>query len=556
MLVADLLQILDSVAPAALAESWDNAGLLVGDERAPVRRVLVALELTEAVFDEALAAGCDTILTHHPLLFSPLRTLVESRPRERLVRRLIADHMTLIACHTNLDSAAGGIADIAGEALGLQGMQPLQMSAAGWYKLVGFIPASAVEAVAAAVFAVGGGGIGNYKDCAFAAEGTGWFTPLPGSDPTVGEIARPERTPEVRWETVVPRSRLGAAVRAFVQNHPYEEPAFDIYPVEDVLPRVGVGRVGTLPKAMSVGELSAFVKTVFELERVAFSGDADRGVSLVGILPGSGRSWVDQAPGQCEVLITGDLSYHMGEQAGERGLSLIDTSHGDLEWWAFRRWAAGLAELVGREGVTLLESRSWKGPWSEVKAPPVDAVRPITPESQSASASGAARVVTGTGLPEGRVRLWIDGGSRGNPGPSAIGVVVEDAAGAELRTIGRFIGICTNNVAEYQALLTGLQVAAELGAEEVEVASDSELLVRQMRGQYKVKNEGLRPLYQEAQHRAAGFRSLTIRHVERRQNSKADALVNMALDEEAKTIAEPHPGEQGKPLDEPPRTGL
>lgn len=555
MLIADLQQILDSVAPAALAEPWDNVGLLVGDERAPVRRVLVALELTEAVLDEALAAGCDTILTHHPLLFAPLRTLVESRPRERLVRRVIADHMTLIACHTNLDSAAGGLAEIAGEALGLQHMQPLQMSAAGWYKLVGFIPVSAVEAVAAAVFAAGGGGIGNYKDCAFSSEGTGWFTPLPGSDPSVGEISRPERTPEVRWETVVPRSRLGAAVRAYVQNHPYEEPAFDIYPVEDVLPRVGLGRVGTLPKAMAVGELAALVRTVFELERVAFSGDADRSVSVVGILPGGGRSWVDQAPGQCEVLITGDLSYHMGEQAGERGLSLIDTSHGDLEWWAFRRWAAGLAELIGREGVTLLESRSWKGPWSQVKAPPVTAARPAAPGSQSATGAETA-AATRARLPEGRVRLWIDGGSRGNPGPSAIGVVVEDATGAELQTIGRAIGMCTNNVAEYQALLTGLQVAAELGAQEVEVASDSELLVRQMRGEYKVKNEGLRPLYQEAQHRAAGFRSFTIRHVERRQNSRADALVNLALDEEAKTVAEPHPGEQGRPLDEPPRAGL
>ncbi len=169
MLVADLRNVIEKLAPAMLAQPGDNSGLLVGDERASVCRILVALELTGPVLDEALAGGYDTVLTHHPLLFAPVRSLVESHSRERLLRRLVEEHMTLFACHTNLDSAPGGLADIAGDALGLQGMVPLEPAAAGWYKLVGFVPADAVEAVAAAVFATGAGGIGNYKDCAFAA---------------------------------------------------------------------------------------------------------------------------------------------------------------------------------------------------------------------------------------------------------------------------------------------------------------------------------------------------------------------------------------------------
>ena len=555
MLVADLLSLLEGLAPARFAESWDNVGLLVGDERAMVRRMLVALELTEPVLEEALASGCDTVLTHHPLLFSGLRTLVESRPRERMVRRLISEHVTLIACHTNLDSAEGGIAEIAAAALGLQDMRPLEFAQAGWCKLVGFVPESAVDDVAAAVFAAGGGGIGNYKDCAFSTDGSGWFTPLPGSDPTVGEISRPERTPEVRWETVIPKGKVGKAVRAFVQSHPYEEPAFDIYPVEDVLPRVGLGRVGRLSRPMTVGDLSVQVKRVFELDRVLYSGDAAREVSLVGILPGSGHSWVDNVPGQCEVLITGDLSYHNGEQATERGYSLIDTPHGGLEWWAFKVWGERLGATLREKGVALSLAREWRPPWTLVEesngivtaAPDALIAQPAPRAAESkpavAEASGEVAAPARIGqaehdrvahVPVAHVRAWIDGGSRGNPGPSAIGVVVEDAEGTTVQLVAQTIGIQTNNVAEYRALLAALEVAERVGAERVEITSDSELLVKQMRGEYKVKNEGLRPLYEEASERAREFKRFSVRHVERKENAKADALVNKALDEQQK----------------------
>ena len=266
MLVTDLQSVLERLAPASLAQPGDNSGLLVGDEKAAVRSILVALELNDTVLDEALAAGCDTVLTHHPFLFTPFRSLVESRSRERLLRRLVAEHMTLIACHTNLDAAPGGLAQIAGEALGLRDMVPLEFAGAGWYKVVGFVPADSADLVAAAVFAAGAGGIGGYKDCAFAAEGTGWFTPMPGSQPAVGEVSRPERAPEVRWETVVPRGRLTGALRAYVGAHPYEEPAFDVYPVEDVLPRVGLGRVGTLPAPLAVGARAELVAAPVETE--------------------------------------------------------------------------------------------------------------------------------------------------------------------------------------------------------------------------------------------------------------------------------------------------
>jgi dinuclear metal center YbgI/SA1388 family protein len=372
VLVADLLCVLERLAPAHLAQPWDNSGLLVGDKAAQVKRVLAALELSDEVLAEAVAGSHDVVLTHHPLLFSPVRSLVESHPRERLLRALVAKDMSLIACHTNLDAAPGGLAEIAGEALGLRAMVPLEPAAAGWFKVVGFVPAEVLEAVAAAAFAAGAGGIGDYQDCAFASEGKGWFTPLPGSHPVVGQVSRPERAPEVRWETVVPRGRLAAVVRAFVAAHPYEEPALDIYPLEDVLPRVGLGRAGALAEQTSVRILAETAARVYELPAASWSGNGDLKVRRVAILPGSGRGAVERVAGQCDALITGDLGYHDAELAADKGMALITAPHGDLEWWAFKRWVQGLAGWLATSGVEISVSRQWRSAWSQVEglAPP------------------------------------------------------------------------------------------------------------------------------------------------------------------------------------------
>jgi dinuclear metal center YbgI/SA1388 family protein len=518
MLVADLEAILEKLAPRALAEPGDKCGLLVGDRKATAKRILVALELTEPVLAEAIAGGHDTVLTHHPLLFSPLISLVESRPRERMVRELIRRRMNLLAHHTNLDSAEHGLAAIAADALGLESVTPLRRSPAGWYKLVGFVPPYAVETVASAVFAAGAGGIGDYEGCAFSAEGRGWFTPSPDARPAVGQLGIPERTPEVRWETVLPRNRMAAGVTAYISAHPYEEPAVDVYPVEDVLTRTGLGRQGTLARETTVAELAARAAALFELDACSWSGDGARTARRVGVLPGSGRSLLQEASG-LDVLITGDLGYHDADRAEELGLALINAPHGRLEWWCLRRWTERLrADLAGSE-VVVDTSSAWGSPWN----------------AASGGGAPAGHGAAGNGVEAGKGphRLRVDGGSRGNPGPGAIGVVLEDADGRVLETVSRAIGVCTNNVAEYRALLAGLEIALVAGTEELEVMADSELLVRQLRGEYKVKNAGLKPLYEEAQGWLRRFRRVSIRHVRREENAEADRLVNKALDEAA-----------------------
>jgi len=508
--IAELIGLFDKVAPLSLAQPGDNSGLLVGDPRAKVERILVALEANAAVLDEAAALGCNTVVTHHPLLFSPKRSLVEERPQEKLVRRIIKKGQNLIALHTNVDSARGGLADIAASALGLTGTAPLEPFPVAWVKLVGFIPPENVQTVAQAVFRAGAGRIGDYLDCAFSAEGQGWFRPGEGAHPYVGEVGRSEQVSEVRWETVVPRHRLREVITSYVAAHPYEEPVFDVYPVENVLPRVGLGRLGSLDRPMSLVQLVERVVETFGCVDVAYCGESDMAVTRVAVLPGSGRSLLEAAAGRAEVLITGDLGHHDAEKAQAMGLALIDMPHGHWEWWAFQRWAKEQAQMLSAQGVELLISQAWASPW------------------RGLSSSDAVRNVS---APAGAVRAWIDGGSRGNPGLAAIGVVIEDSTGQELETRAEVIGTTTNNVAEYRALLAALELAEKRGANELEVYSDSELLVKQLRGEYRVKSQLLRPLHDEVLRRIRQFSRFLIMHVPREANGRADALVNKALDE-------------------------
>lgn len=516
MLARELLQKLDELAPFRLAEPWDNVGLLVGDPERDIRSVLVSLELTAPVLEEVLAGGYGAIVTHHPFLFSPVRSLVENEPRQGMLRRLVSENIALFACHTNLDAAKGGLADILAEALDLEHVQPLARTLQNWVKLVGFIPRDALDGVSAAVFAAGAGEIGEYSGCAFAAEGQGWFTPGEKARPAVGEALRSERVPEVRWETVVPRSRLAAAVSAFIQAHPYEEPAFDIAPVEDVAVRTGLGRVGTVKGEARLDTLAARAAAVLGLGSVHFAGAADSPVRRVAVIPGSDASTIEDAAAAADVLITGDLRYHDADRAAALGLCLVDVPHAACEAWAFARWAERLAEVLRPAGVGLAAADAWRPAWN------------ITREGTSDVQLGLFGETTADAE---TLRVRVDGGARGNPGPAAIGVVLEDGDGRVIAEIGRCLGIATNNVAEYTALLAGLEAAVAHGARRLEVLSDSELLVKQINGQYKVRNEGLRELHEQAKAALAAFERVLVRHVPREENAAADGLVNRALDE-------------------------
>lgn len=534
MRISDLLRVLDELAPFSLAESWDNCGLLIGDESARTDRILVALELTEPVVEEAVTGGFQTIITHHPVFFAPVRRLVESDTKQKLVRSTVRAGLNVVACHTNLDSARGGLADVVAEALSLRNAIPLSMAHANWYKFVGFVPPDSVAAVADAVFAAGAGTIGDYDECAYATEGAGWFTPGVRANPTVGRKGQAERAVETRWETVVPRSLLEAVLRAFAAAHPYEEPAFDVYPLEDRMARVGLGRVGDLTSPCSVEDLALRAANAFGLQTPVIGGYVKSEVTRVAVVPGSGCSLLAEAARMADVLITGDVGYHDAETARDIGLAVIVLPHGEFEWGAMRRWAGVLGQHLPQREVSLVLSEAWRPPWTVARSEGSGGRSAIVPGARSSTGSAplpdaveASPLAVAGGT---RAKAWIDGGSRGNPGPSAIGVVLEDEAGRVAEEIGYVIGMGTNNVAEYRALLKAFDMAEKHGFRELEIFSDSELLVRQMHGEYRVKNEALKELYAEARLRADGFARVEIRHVCREENIRADFLVNEALD--------------------------
>jgi dinuclear metal center YbgI/SA1388 family protein len=546
-LVEDLEQVLERLAPRAYAEAWDNSGRLVGRRGSLVERVLLALDLTEEVVVEATNDGFQAILTHHPLIFAPLRRVTDQDRLGLLVTQLINADITLVAAHTNLDSAPGGLNDIATEALGLLDTRPLVPAQAGWKKLVGFVPPSTLEDVSRAVFDAGAGTIGAYRECAFATDGHGTFLPSEGAHPQVGRVGRTEQVEEARWETVVPASRVAACVRAYVDAHPYEEPAFDVYPLEDVAIRGGMGRVGSPAVRLSLVSLAETVAECFGLPRVTYAGDPERLIDRVALVTGSGGGLIEEASAVADVLITGDLRYHDADRAADLGMALIVVPHDHLESWALRRWAPTLREALKPWGVEVAYSKNGRSPWRQAHAvvrskngqtlDEDDRVVRLFDLQEAYEGSEGAEVTTPVPAKEATQEadpetyvLRVDGGSRGNPGPSAIGVVLEDAQGNVVEELGARIGHATNNVAEYQALLTGVETALDRGVRRLRILSDSLLLVRQLRQEYKVKNEGLKGLYFQARALISQFERVEIAHVPREQNTAADALVNMALD--------------------------
>lgn len=350
--VADVLRALEQRAPASLAESWDNVGLQVGNPQGPVRRVLTALEVTDAVLAEADSLQADLVVSHHPLIFRPLRHLRLDDPVGQRVARALQSGIAVIALHTNFDLAAGGLNDLLAAEIGLQNVRVLDnIRPEGLCKLVVFVPATHLEAVHDAVCGAGAGHIGKYSDCTFRLSGTGTFRPLPGADPYLGQVGEREEAAEVRLETVVPEGRLEAVVRAMLAAHPYEEVAYDVFRLDNPgLPR-GLGRIGTVTETIGLQQVAELVRDRLGLDYVRVAGDPRRGVRTVAVCGGAGASVIPAAVrAGADVLITGDLKHHDADEALARGLALIDAGHFGTEkragqWLA--DWLRADAEAAG-----------------------------------------------------------------------------------------------------------------------------------------------------------------------------------------------------------------
>jgi dinuclear metal center YbgI/SA1388 family protein len=352
------------------AESWDAVGLVCGDPDEPVERLLLAVDPLPSTVDEAIERRAQLLITHHPLLLTGVHGIPANDPKGALVHRMVRAGIAHYVAHTNADVARPGVSDALADRLGLEHLRPLQAEPEPMDKLVVFVPEPDGEPLIDALAAAGAGRLGDYERCAWTTSGIGTFRPLAGANPTIGAVGAVERVDEIRVEMLVP-TRVRAAVLAALRDaHPYEEPAFDLYPTIPASSVRGSGRVGELPSAMTLAEFTeraaaALPPTVWG---VRTAGDPQRVVRTVAVCGGSGASYVEDARrAGADAYLTADLKHHVTSEAvTERGagaMGLVDAAH----WATEAPWLDALAvALRDRFGTTvdIGVSRQVTDPWT------------------------------------------------------------------------------------------------------------------------------------------------------------------------------------------------
>lgn len=351
--VAELMALMEAWAPAWTAESWDRVGLVTGDPQAAVAKAWVALELDDGLLAAALAGGVDMLLLHHPPLFKPLTDLRSDRPATARLIRAAAAGLAVFAAHTNLDAAPGGVNDALAARLGLTATAPLApLRQDGLAKLVTFVPPDHYDEVASALFAVGAGRIGLYRDCAFVASGTGTFLAPPDANPYLGRAGQRERVSELRLETLIPLAQAGRALKALQAAHPYEEPAVDVYPLRQAPAGWGLGRVGRLDEPRPAAGFAAWAARELGATAPLLAGPLPPRLERVAVLGGSGGDLLGAAAAAgAQMLVTGEARYHAAQEAADLGLALLTLGHFQTEAVVVRPWVQRLARDLAQGGL-------------------------------------------------------------------------------------------------------------------------------------------------------------------------------------------------------------
>ncbi len=330
--VREITAILEELAPLKLAESWDNVGLQVGRLDREVSGLLLALDLSKAVLEEARQKQVNLIVTHHPLIFKPLHSLRFDRPGGEVWEELMAGGFTVYSLHTNFDRAADGLNQYLAELLQLTRIEPVEEGAGEYFKLVVFVPEDYVDPVFTAITQAGAGWIGNYSHCSFQTPGVGTFLPRAGTNPFLGATGELSSVAEVRLETIIPAWKREPIIKAMLAAHPYEEVAYDLYPVAQKAGRAGLGRIGVLTAPKSFSDLLTELKALFGEETLRYGGVPRDFVQKIAVIGGSGGKYLSQAKRKgAEVLITSDLGYHDFLYAEQIGLTIVEVGHHTIE---------------------------------------------------------------------------------------------------------------------------------------------------------------------------------------------------------------------------------
>jgi len=329
MKVKNLLNNLDKIAPFFLQESFDNSGIQFADLDAPITKILLSLDVTQDVLDEALGNKANLIIAHHPLLFSPLKQI--TKQKNPLLFKIITNKINLLALHTNYDLAENGLNDYVAKLLGIKKIAPLQSSSEKIFKFAVYVPIQYADKVSQAIFEVGAGKIGKYTETSFNITGEGTFKPTEGTNPFIGKIGEREEVQEIKIETVVAERNLDSVVQAMKSVHPYEEPAYDVYELK-TKPSYGIGIFGEIDKEVEISKFSLEVKSRLQARYLRLIQSNNRKIRKVALCTGSGGSLLEQVSRKdADLYITGDINYHTALRAKELGLNVLDVEHFDTE---------------------------------------------------------------------------------------------------------------------------------------------------------------------------------------------------------------------------------
>jgi len=325
----DIAKALEDFAPLAYQESYDNSGLIVGDQKKEVTSCLISLDCTPDVVDEAISKGCGLIVSHHPIVFNGLKSFTGKTYVERTIIKAIKNDIAIYACHTNLDNVAQGVNAKIAEKLNLNATRILQKKSNTLSKIVTYVPILNLSEVQASIHASGAGKIGNYDYCSFRVNGTGTFRPMHGANPVIGEVGKVEELEEVKLEVMCKNQQLNEVLKATIKAHPYEEVAYEILPIQNQW-EMGSGMIGNLDKEMSETEFLNHVKHSMNCEVIKYT-PVSKKIKKVAICGGAGSFLLKKALSSgADAFITSDMKYHEFFD-GESKLMICDIGHYESE---------------------------------------------------------------------------------------------------------------------------------------------------------------------------------------------------------------------------------
>ncbi len=331
MNVKSICELIEEVAPLSLQESYDNAGLLVGDSQMEITSVLICIDVTEEVIDEAISKKCNLIVSHHPLIFSGLKKIVGQNEVQKCVIKAIKNDVAIYAAHTNIDNVLAGVSGKIAEKIGLENVNILQPKDHSLMKLITYVPRLHSYAVREAMFNAGAGHIGNYENCSFNIEGLGTFKANEKAQPFVGNINELHSEAEVKIEVILPEYLKFKVLQAMLKSHPYEEPAYDIIALENQWNQVGAGVIGDLENPEDEFVFLNRLKTIFNVPTIKHTVILGKKIKRVALCGGSGSSFLkDAIEAKADIYVSGDFKYHDFFEA-EKRILIADIGHFESE---------------------------------------------------------------------------------------------------------------------------------------------------------------------------------------------------------------------------------